>query len=221
MIGLGLSLCGACVMADNDAVTEKPVYTSEYTRGYFIANATRAHRSSASSFALYTMSDSARLSEIKQRGVVFTNAPSPSGTIFAIWTKDVAKNATCRNLYANVTKGRGDLYVQVLSSVYALYHPSHFGIVDGTWDATNVTIHVSNATERLLYSVSVEEAEGVSNLLYRSFVNNSTQPEDALFKLAYTKKGNEYVQLVYPLSSVRSDTDCASINLVNCQKIEL
>lgn len=222
MIGLGLSLCGSCVVADNDVVTEKPLYTQEHTRGYYIAHQTSALKGAgASSFALHTMADRALLSDVKQRAVVFTGNRDGKGTIFAVWTKDEEINGTCRNLYTNMLTSYASAFVQNQQKVWDTQRIYHFGVYDGTWDAQQVSYSWNDGENVFKRTVSVVELAGERNLLYRLFVNSGTQPSDAQFKMAYTKKRNEYLQLVYPLSSVRSDMSSVSINLINYQKVEL
>lgn len=217
MIGLGLSLCGACVMADNDAVTEKPVYTREHTRGYFVARAISIHPTPTVAWLYSTALRGVAPADVEQRGV----CSSKEVGVIVPFLIHYNGNKICRQTWHEPYGGFIWWETQNASTNFA-WAGKMIGQRDVTWQNANLLWKITPAdgVERS-YAADVQEDYRTDNPLYiRALITRHDTPSDCAYHLGYTKVEGGLIQLVYPLACVCPGGNFASIELIDETIIE-
>lgn len=200
-------------MADSDEITEKPLYVSEHTRGYFISNATHVFRPSATTH-LYSTQIYEDLYHVSQRSVYSTNDNTPGWTISRISLRDASTTNIVRNLY---TVGVADgVYCggQKTNSETYYYLKTPYGIFDTVMGGGKETIAITHGGLVKKYEFANQESR-LGKYAANAFTAHYKAPFDLSFKLSYAKSRNALKLLVYPMASSSASMNSVSIELVN------
>lgn len=226
MIGLGISLCGACVMADYDEVTARPNYTNKHTRGHYITGEIRIPVTpSVTSLFIANLSSPTYAGRIKQRAVISCSPQkTKTATFYYLGIADSGDNA--RNIYIIDT----ELHVQLPNIVvHIIQDITESGKYDVTcFNGVSTIKHTGNRP--WIKSISYKETPGEKALDCRGFVCRPNVAEDARYHLGYACHDDYFVQLIYPMTTAQGrlyhlsgdfSQDNAAIELVNKQAVEI
>lgn len=223
MIGLGLSLCGACVMADVDPRQQKPMYDSATTRGYYIAAHIPMPRADSVS-PLFVKTLECKESDVVQRGVVFSSSLYYERGMSLAPYDLVNAQGYLRDARCVFWKGSGSRVARIgrtgWNSDIFYAEPPHFGYVDFSVRNNEASVILRDGENRWAASGKLMvNTEGV--LSARALIARTDLPQDALFMMSYTMASTKICQLVYPLTSACETHYSAALEVVDKSVIEV
>lgn len=222
MIGFGLSLCGACVMADADTGSSKPMYDATATRGYFISAKTKIPSVATGTARFFVKTIEGREPDIEQRAVCFSaqmaeNTPSVTPFYYMRYG-----SYDFRDVFAvNDAQRAGICFKRIFDESQILSLP-HFGLMDCRHRNRVASASVALDDDTVTGSFTVGESGGVATFQTAHFIGRSSGlAPDACFMMGYTKNLGAYVQLVYPLAEITGAAVIAAINVVDKSIVEI
>lgn len=220
MIGLGLSLCGACVMADADE-SARPLY--QQARGYYISQETRLKKfDTIQTFFSTALPQGIDVSDVYIRiAVRHYFEGSVTMGLCHVYTDD---GVLARNHYVQYN---GFYVIQSPTDVWR-QHMNILGdcLIDSQAQNGKAVASASRVAYQLKLNYTEVGAKAGSVTIFRVSQNLS---EKSAYRLGVTRAHDKLYQLVYALSSARgymeqltaSQTRIAAIELIDKRVVEI